>query len=133
INSCPRFCRTCSNHRPRYRKQITSTSKRCSHSGPQRPSLKNPSGQINEGGRVKDNEMAAENKNQETEQQPPLVAEQVAEKSNEAETLIEAQDETRIESDESQHGKDKTKWINRILSFAVPLLILSLAFALWYL
>jgi membrane fusion protein (multidrug efflux system) len=69
--------------------------------------------------------MAADHKNQETEQQPPLVAEPVAEKSNEAETLIEA--------DEPQNGKDKTKRINRILSFAVPLLILSLAFALWYL
>jgi membrane fusion protein (multidrug efflux system) len=73
----------------------------------------------------KDKKMAEENHKHEREQEPPVVEDQVEEITSEA--------EVSVESDATQNGKDKVKRINRILSFVVPLLILSLALGLWYL
>jgi membrane fusion protein (multidrug efflux system) len=72
-----------------------------------------------------DKKIAVENNNTGTEQQPPLVEGQAD--GNTGNT------EPRIETDESKKSTDKIKRVNRILTFAVPILILSVALGLWYL
>jgi hypothetical protein len=63
--------------------------------------------------------MAADNKKQETEQQPPLVAAPVAAPANAADPLIvdekSNEAELQTEADEPQHSKDKIKRINKRL------------------
>src|SRR6266478_2859523 len=69
--------------------------------------------------------MAVDSKIHEDEQQVPSVEEQVNATSDDF--------EVRGERNKPQVNKDKVKRVNRILSFAVPIIILSLALGLWYL
>jgi membrane fusion protein (multidrug efflux system) len=72
-----------------------------------------------------DKKIAVEDNNTGTGQQLPVVEGQADGNTNNV--------ESRIETDESTKRTDKVKRVNKILSFAVPILILLLALGLWYL